>query len=238
MEGVKPFAPSLDTLGWFARSADDLELMRCALLRAAYVPLAVPAAASLRLGVCRTHEEPQLDGGGARAWHEAARIVSGSGVAVATLAMPDPLAGLVDAQKTVMAYEAARSLEPEWRTHRDRLSAALVSLLDAGRDIGEGTYRQALDIAARARPQVEGLMRDVDALLVPSAPGEAPRGLDATGDPVFSRVWTLLGLPCVNVPGLRGPAGMPVGVQLVGRAGEEQRLLCIAACLHRLLLQA
>jgi len=118
------------------------------------------------------------------------------------------------------------------------LSAALVALLDAGRGIGEDTYRQALDTAARARPQVEGLMRDVDALLVPSAPDEAPRGLDATGDPVFSRVWTLLGLPCVNVPGLRGPAGMPVGMQLVGRAGDEQHLLCVAACLHRLLLQA
>lgn len=64
--------------------------------------------------------------------------------------------------------------------------------------------------------------------MVPAAPGEAPAGLAATGDPAFSRVWTLLGLPCVNVPGLRGPQGMPVGLQLVGRPDAESALLAVA----------
>ena len=76
-------------------------------------------------------------------------------------------------------------------------------------------------------------MREVDALLTPAAPGEAPAGLAATGDPVFARVWTLLGLPCVNVPGLTGPHGLPVGLQLVGHPGRERDLLRAAACLQR-----
>jgi len=85
---------------------------------------------------------------------------------------------------------------------------------------------------------VAALMRGVEVLLVPSAPGEAPLGLSSTGDPAFNRVWTLLGLPCVNVPGLRGPAGLPVGVQLVGHRGGERSLLSIAARLHAILAPA
>ena len=65
----------------------------------------------------------------------------------------------------------------------------------------------------------------MDALLTPSAPGEAPRGLESTGDPAFCRVWTLLHVPCVNVPAAMGPRGLPVGVQLVGRPYEEELLL-------------
>jgi len=80
--------------------------------------------------------------------------------------------------------------------------------------------------------EVLTLMGDADAILAPAAPGEAPQGLAATGDPVFSRVWTLLGLPCVNVPGMLGAGGLPVGMQLVGRPGQERALLACAAALH------
>jgi len=231
--GAKPFAPSLDTIGWFARSADDLELMRCALMQQPYAPQQAPPASSLRLGLLRTHEDAQLEA--AATWDDAQRRVSSGGIALQRIAMPDTLGGLLEAQKTVMAFEAARSLDMEWRLHREQLGAALVALLETGRGIAEDGYRAALDLAARARTIVDDLMRDVDALMVPSAPGEAPRGLAATGDPVFNRVWTLLGLPCVNVPGLRGPEAMPVGVQVVGRRGQDARLLAVASQVQRTL---
>ena len=70
---------------------------------------------------------------------------------------------------------------------------------------------------------------DFDALVVPAAPGEAPEGLASTGDSVFNRVWTLLHAPCVNVPAGRGPKGLPLGVQVVGRIGDDARVL---ACAH------
>lgn len=238
MEGIKLFSQSLDTLGWFARSADDLELMRCAMGGTVFEPLQGRAPSALRLGVCRTHEWPAVDAGGAAAFEQALKLAASAGVGLRDIALPAALAGLADAQKTVMAWEAARQLDPEWRAHPTRLSAALRSLLQVGRDCPDKVYGQALEQAAVGRPMLNELMRDIDALLVPAAPGEAPEGLAATGDPVFSRVWTLLGLPCVNVPGLAGPRGLPIGMQLVGHPHRERDLLAAASTLHQVLAGA
>jgi len=238
LEGIKPFAPSLDTLGWLARSADDLELMRCAMSATAFVPLQEPVPGALRLGICRTHEWPAVDGGGAAAFEQALKLAAQAGVTLRDIALPAALDGLVEAQKTVMAYEAARQLDTEWRRHPEQLSAALGGLLQTGRECTNEAYAQAQAQAAVGRRLLPELMRDVDALLVPAAPGEAPAGLAATGDPVFNRIWTLLGPPCVGVPGLLGPQGLPIGVQLVGHAHRERELLAVAGSLHRMLSAA
>jgi Asp-tRNA(Asn)/Glu-tRNA(Gln) amidotransferase A subunit family amidase len=235
LDGVKPFAPSLDTLGWLARSADDLELMRCALLRQPFESLPRVAPASLRLAACRTHEWPAIDAGGAAAWEAGLARMADAGMRVPLLALPEALAGLMQAQKTVMAFEAARSLSREFEANRAQLSEALRSLLSTGHEVTEAAYRQAQALAQSGRQQLAQLMHGLDALVVPAAPGEAPAGLAATGDPVFSRVWTLLGWPCVNVPGLLGPTGLPVGLQLVGHPGRERDLLVAAAGLHAVL---
>jgi Asp-tRNA(Asn)/Glu-tRNA(Gln) amidotransferase A subunit family amidase len=235
--GVKPFAPSLDTLGWLARSADDLELMRCVLLQRAYEPLPRPAPASLRLAACRTHEWPAIDAGGAAVWEEGLARMVQAGLSVPDLALPETLSGLMQAQKTVMACEAARSLARELDEHPAQLSEPIRTLLASGRALTDTAYAQALALARSGRTQLARLMQGLDALVVPAAPGEAPAGLGATGDPVFSRVWTLLGLPCVNVPGLLGPTGLPVGLQLVGHPGRERELLAVAAVLHTALVR-
>lgn len=232
LAGVKAFAPSLDTLGWLACSADDLELMRCALAGQPYVVLEQRQPRTLRVGVCKTHEGPALDAGGVEAWDRGLARLEAAGVPLRGLDMPADSAGLLQAQKTVMAWEAARSLATEFDQHRSRLSKPIVELVQLGMDTPETRYREALALAQRGRRQVQQLMQGFDVLLVPAAPGEAPLGLAATGDPVFSRVWTLLGLPCVNVPGLLGPTGMPVGMQLVGLWGQERALLAAASCVH------
>lgn len=238
MDGIKPFAPSLDTLGWLARSADDLELMRCAMSGARYEPLPRSGLAQLRIGVCRTHEWAEVDAGGAAAFEQAVQLAGKAGAVLRDIVLPATIAGLFDAQKLVMAYEAARQLDTEWRAHPGRVGAPLATLLQIGRDCSDAAYAQALDQAAVARGIVSELMTDVDALLVPAAPGEAPEGLAATGDPVFSRVWTLLGLPCAGVPGLLGPQGLPIGVQLVGHARRERDLLAAAGRLGHVLTGA
>ena len=232
MDGIKPFAPSLDTLGWLARSADDLELMRCALAGTPFAALPVPAARTLRLGVCRTHQWDAADGGGAAAFERALQRAAAAGARLRDVEPPVAAAALFEAQKTVMAYEAVRQLEPEWRDHRAQLSAPLSALLDGGRGIADAAYRQALDRAADGRRILAESMRDLDALITPAAVGEAPLGLETTGDPVFSRVWTLLGVPCVGVPGLLGPQGLPIGVQLVGHPHRDRDLLALAGTLH------
>lgn len=233
--GVKPFSESLDTVGWLANSADDLELMRSALAGVAFEPLA--ALERPRIVRCETHEVAHLDASGEAVWATAQRLLS-NGADVKELVLPNELRGLLDAQKTIMAYEAARSLAVETREQAERVSAHVHQLVGIGLRTTHEDYQAALALAARGRQSIAALMEGADAILAPSAPGEAPAGLAATGDPVFSRVWTLLGWPCVNVPGLLGPQGLPVGLQLIGRIGEERRLLAAAAAVHRIFARA
>lgn len=231
--GVKAFAPSLDTMGWLANTADDLELLRAALQGEGFEPL--PDASGMRLLSCRTHEWAHADAGGQAVWETGQQRLSAAGVSLGEQALPAALAGLMQAQKTVMAWEAAQNLAYETTEHAARVSQHIRDLVDAGRRITAQEYGAAKALAQQGQRAVLAWMGEADALLVPAAPGEAPAGLAATGDPVFSRVWTLLGLPCISVPGLLGPGGLPVGLQLVGRPLQERRLLAAAQSLHRLL---
>ncbi|MEG0224302.1 MAG: amidase [Comamonas sp.] len=236
--GAKPFSESLDTVGWLANDADDLELVRAALAGIPYAALPARAASGLRLGVWRTHEWSYADTSGQQAWETGVQCLARAGVEIVETGLAPEYAPLIEAQKTVMAYEAARALADDIARHGDALSLHIRELAARGRAIGAQEYREALDFAARGRQAAAAMLQDIDALVVPAAPGEAPCGLDATGDPVFSRVWTLLGLPSVNVPGLLGPNGMPVGLQLVGNLGTERALLALAKTVHPVLQQA
>jgi Asp-tRNA(Asn)/Glu-tRNA(Gln) amidotransferase A subunit family amidase len=107
----------------------------------------------------------------------------------------------------------------------DRVAERLCLLMDEGLAISGERHAADLAHAAAARCSVDALFDRFDVLLAPSTAGEAPIGIDATGDPRFCRGWTLLGLPCVHLPSTRGRQGLPVGLQLVGRRGEDHRLL-------------
>ncbi|MGW0655383.1 amidase family protein, partial [Streptomyces umbrinus] len=135
---------------------------------------------------------------------------------------------LAETHTTVMAYEAARALAAEAR-HPESLSAHLNELLDRGRNTPTADYEAALAVRAGARVRILELLHDeADVILGPAAPGPAPHGLDATGTPILSRPWQLLGLPVVTVAGHRDPRGMPLGLQLVGHPERVGRLLGIA----------
>jgi amidase len=101
------------------------------------------------------------------------------------------------------------------------LSAKLHTVLASGGQVSAERLHAAHELARRCRAQLPGLFADADVVLAPSVIGEAPVGIDATGDPLFCRIWTLLGTPAVAVPGLRGPAGLPLGVQVVGPPGDD-----------------
>ena len=87
----------------------------------------------------------------------------------------------------------------------------------------------ARKLGERGRAAVDALFSDIDVILTAPAPGEAPLGLERTGDATFNLLWTFLWVPCVTLPFTRGPKGLPVGIQLVGRQHEDARLLDIAA---------
>jgi Asp-tRNA(Asn)/Glu-tRNA(Gln) amidotransferase A subunit family amidase len=221
--GVSPLAPSLDTLGVFAREAADLPVLARALGVA--LPAAEPLAAAPRIGLCRTAQWPMASADTRRAVEEAAAKLARAGAAVSGAELGPELEGLYEAQKTIMAVEIARSFADHRRERGDLLSASLREVIDAGTATPPERYRAAQDLADRARRLLPRVFAEVDVLLTASAPGEAPAGLASTGDPAFCRVWTLLHLPCVNVPGASGARGLPVGVQLVGPLGADAALL-------------
>jgi Asp-tRNA(Asn)/Glu-tRNA(Gln) amidotransferase A subunit family amidase len=143
------------------------------------------------------------------------------------LELPPPFAGLPAAQEALMAHDVAHNLAPEYREHRDGLSQVMREYIERGQAVPAEEAEAGVALAATCRAAwPDGW----DALLVPAALGEAPlRSEGHTGDPLLCRAWTLLGAPAISVPGMAGPAGMPIGVQLVGLPGGEERLLGAAA---------
>ena len=136
-----------------------------------------------------------------------------------------------EAHPVVMAYEAARERGDEL-ARADELSAPLAHLLTSGAALPDADYRDATAVLARARARVVCLLQEYDAILGPAAPGAAPAGLDATGDPVLSRPWQALGAPQVTVPGLRSSENLPLGIQLIGAHRGEEHLLAHAAAVE------
>jgi Asp-tRNA(Asn)/Glu-tRNA(Gln) amidotransferase A subunit family amidase len=223
--GVKLFAPSLDTVGWFARTPELLDAVRvCLTGRAPATPLTGPP----RIGVLRTEQWPACAPESAQAVAEMADRARAADAQVSEVTQPDFLDGLAG-ELTVMAYESARTLAWEHRSHRDQLSPPLRDFLDLGAATDPAAYDRVLARRDAARAREAELFGACDVLLTPAVVGEAPLGLADTGDPQFARLWTLLGLPTVAIPAITGPTGLPVGVQLLARTGQDAALLA-AAC--------
>jgi Asp-tRNA(Asn)/Glu-tRNA(Gln) amidotransferase A subunit family amidase len=230
--GVRPFADSLDTVGVFATTVGDAAFFASVIAGRPNLRIADEAFRP-RIGLTRTHAWEVAEPASATALDEAAARLRAAGLEVREVALPDRWRGLLEAQKTIMAFDAARSHAPEMLTASDRLGAKLRELLEAGALIAPEDYDAARALVAEARTGFSDVVDGLDVLLTLSAPGEAPEGLGATGDPIFNRIWTALGVPCISVPGLTGLSGMPVGVQVVGRWGDDQRMLAAAAAVGR-----
>ncbi len=230
--GVKSLSETLDTVGGFARSVRDVALLGAVLTGDARLadPATFSQAMAPRIGFCQTPEWALADSDTQQAWAQAEKALGAHGV---PMALPLELSGLVAVQKAVQAFETARSLSHERLRHPDQLSAPLRALIADGLAISGAAHAQNLLATALARRQVQALFGPCDVLLAPSSMGEAPAGLDSTGDPLFCRSWTLLGLPCVHLPFARGRSGLPVGLQLVGAYGDDQRLLAVAHWVHK-----
>ena len=216
--GMKPAAPSLDTVGVFAADLEVLDLARAVLTRRS------PGRRDgvLSFALLRTEQwlEADLD---CRQVVESAAEVLGA----RERELPDALLGLADDAPIVQSFEGAGSLAWERRRHPGLLSGELRERLDRGDVIRPADYDDVLLRAAfgRSAQVIDELFADVDVLVTPAATGEAPEGLGFTGDPRFCRLWTLLGLPALTVPGSVGASGMPIGVQLIARPRAEDVLI-------------
>jgi Asp-tRNA(Asn)/Glu-tRNA(Gln) amidotransferase A subunit family amidase len=209
--GVHPNADSLDTVGIYARSVEDVAFFLEALTRRDDLH---GEADRPRIGACRTWEWELVEPSMAVAFETAARKLD-----AAELRLPESFRSLREAQGTIIRYEGARSLADEYRRYADRLDPALRQRCEEGYATDGRKYQQALLYAARCRAAVSEVFGDCDVLIAPAATGEAPKGLGSTGNTAMNVVWTLLHVPCVSVP---------VGLQVIGRIGDDARTLACA----------
>jgi Asp-tRNA(Asn)/Glu-tRNA(Gln) amidotransferase A subunit family amidase len=156
---------------------------------------------------------------------------------VKEVALPPLLEDAWRAHKTIILYEASLSYAFEYDNKRDLLGPKTVAMLDEAATVSVDAYDDARRIAKRARLALADLMGEFDVILTPSAPGAAPHGIGATGVASFNLLWTLMGTPCVNVPGLSDASGMPLGVQIVGRFGRDRAALEAALFAERAIAQ-
>jgi Asp-tRNA(Asn)/Glu-tRNA(Gln) amidotransferase A subunit family amidase len=225
-DGVQPCSTTLDTVGVFGRDVGDVALalgvMAGDLGRFAPVELGHRP----RIGFCRTPWWDQLEPA-TRATLEAAADHLAGHVDLVEVDLPPHVVDLVDAQRTIMAVEARHALAWERTHHGDQLSDQVRTYLDEAAAL-EPRYAEAVALADRCRAELPAVFVDTPLLLAPSVLGEAPP-IATTGDPLLCRSWTLLGTPTVAVPGLRGPTGLPLGVQTIAAPGADALALAGAA---------
>jgi amidase len=227
--GIKLQAHSLDTLGVIARTLDDVALMDAVLLGGPVRPADRDAAAP-RIKVCRAAPWGEPDAVTQALIESTAERLAGQGAWVGELTIPPEFNSILEMHGRIMEFEAARSYAFEYDTRFADVSPALrEGALARGRALPVAAYAEALEAAEAFRRFLDDTFADTDAILAPSAPGEAPAGLEWTGDPRFNAVWTLAWTPCITLPAGRGPSRLPLGIQLIGRRNRDAPLVDTAA---------
>ena len=227
--GLKFSAESFDTIGFFARSVDDIALLAHVMSgqeRLGDAELREDKAP--RIGLCRTSRWSQASSQMRGAIEDAAQRMAAAGAEVELVALTPAFDQLHEAHALIMQYEAARATAWEYRVHGDLLSPAYHQRIRAGQGIPRERYEAALRQAESGRQDFADVWGELDVLITPSAVDEAPLGLESTGDSVFNRLWTLLGVPCVHLPFGIGTSGLPLGLQVVGRREDDVATLTCA----------
>jgi Asp-tRNA(Asn)/Glu-tRNA(Gln) amidotransferase A subunit family amidase len=233
--GIKPQAESIDTVGVIARSVDEAALVAAVLAGAPPAAFAANVARPPRVLVYRGPDWSPVEPAADAALEAAARALRAAGATVTEAPPQRLLADALAAHLSIVAYELARAMAFEWAHHRDRLSPVLTEMITLGLGTPFADYLTANATADAARAWIARSFAETDCWLTVSAPGEAPLGLQSTGDPVMNRLWSLLHVPVVTVRAGRGPAGMPLGVQIIGAFRRDAELLAAARWIERIL---
>jgi amidase len=180
------------------------------------------------VGLWRTPAWPDAESATVRALETAAGRLAHNRITVEELALPEEFESFLDAQSDVLRFEAARVFAFERTRRADLLSPSSRAELSNGAAISRTRYLAAQALIVRCRASFAAAIAPFDFLLSPSAPGEAPAGLDDTGEAMFNRWQSGLRVPCLNLPGFTGAQGLPVGIQITGAVDDDRRLLRFA----------
>lgn len=229
-------APSLDTIGVFGRTLEDLSLIADVLMEydsrdrlmeprarpkisrvMAEDPPAEPHLAFVRSPVWDQAEESTKD-----AFRELIAVIEDR---VDIVQLPAAFNDAHEAHRRILEADLAKNFAKDYSGGKGKLSAGLSDMIERGQNVLAVEYNEAIEQAGLLNEELSDLFLEYDAILTPAAPGEAPVGLESTGSPAFCTIWTLCGTPALNLPLLQGPDDMPLGVQLVGEKGDDGRLL-------------
>jgi len=218
--GVKCYSWTLDTVGLFAAGVDDVARGLSAMTGRPelLLPSGLPTP---RIGVVTQDFADAPEAAGAEALQAATKAAERAGASVRPLALPEVVAEAWRVHPVIQEFEAHQALAWEYRENYDALAPNLRGRLDESKGGTPSEYDAAMAVAGRARHALARIFDDVDVILTLSAPGAAPKGLGSTGDARYNRLWTLMGVPCVNVPTLIADGGLPVGVTVIARYGDD-----------------
>jgi Asp-tRNA(Asn)/Glu-tRNA(Gln) amidotransferase A subunit family amidase len=226
--GLKPAAESIDTIGWIARSIEDIALLTAVLSMDEPQPLRSMSAAP-RIGLCRTELWDAAQPETKNAVENAAAALSKAGAVVRDIDLPGEFTGLPAlARGTINHFERAACMAFEWDNHRGALSPQMRRYIENGLKTSRVDYVAAWRRVEQCRTLLLKVFDGIDVLLTPCVPGEAPKGLASTGDPSMQAMWTALHTPTMTLPTHRGPNNLPVGIQLVAQRYDDDRLFACA----------
>lgn len=225
-EGLKMYSVTCDTLGLYARDAGDFELL-ADVFGFFEMPDLPTTLSGLRIGFARTPTWDQMDEGGVQAMEEAVARMKDAGAAVSELTLPPLFDDIHEAHRAILDCEGRSAFLSEVM-NTPGIHDEFVAKTENRRGETPASLRSAYRLADECRGLYDDIATGYDIVMTPSATGEAPVGLELTGNAAMNSMWTLLQVPVVSAPGLTGPNGMPIGVSFVGRRYEDRRAIAVA----------
>lgn len=233
--GVKPNSESVDTVGIMGRTVPDVALTLSVLTGQDMPDFTAPVSDKPRIGFYRTPQWPRAEPAMAAALEAALPRLANAGAHIKEVTLPDKFDGMLDAKDRIDEYEVSRAFGYERLNFPEKISVALMAKFTRADKCTFDQYVSAQKFVGECRRLLDDVFVNFDVLLVPGTPGEAPLGLNTTGNSIFNRIWTGLHVPAVTVPVFSGPTGLPMGAQLVGPFGVDQKTLVCAEWVRRAL---
>jgi Asp-tRNA(Asn)/Glu-tRNA(Gln) amidotransferase A subunit family amidase len=247
--GVLLLSRALDTIGVFARCVEDAALIAEFLI--AYDPGDQDTRARARPALSETAAgepplAPIMTFAKTAVWDQADKETQEAfgefsdflGEGCDALVLPEPFEHAVEQHGKIMNADLAKSLAGYYKSGKDKLTDVLKNMIEDGQKVTAVDYNKAVDFGEALNDGLNGVFDRYDAIITPATTGEAPAGLDATGNPIFNSLWTYCGTPSITLPLMEGANGLPLGVQLVGRRGDDARLLRTARWLANKVAEA
>lgn len=232
ISGMKPAAHSFDTLGVFARSVEDVALVHSVMVNE---DEAVIASRAPTVGVFRTHLWETVGASAAENFERTVRMLEKQGAVVEEVEAPAGFERITEKRAVINAFERARDFAGEWLDGNYAMGPLTRGISERGFHISGTDYAAARRDVEQFRASALGMLANVDIIVTPVAPGEAPEGTETTGDPRLQELWTMLHMPSMSVPSGRGEGGLPLGLQIVGQRFDDSEMLSWALWVERAL---